>query len=79
MSGHDCKHEVEIATIKIHVERMAVDVADIKKCLITGNGVAPMTVRVAKVEQTIGAGVWLAGVIVVAMIGLLFDLARRMI
>jgi hypothetical protein len=77
MSDHECKHEVDIATIKIHAENTARDVADIKKCLLIGNGTPAMVTRMAKVEQITGAGVWLAGVVVVALVGLAVAVIKK--
>jgi hypothetical protein len=77
--SHECKHEVDLALIRTHSENTAKDVAEIKKCLLIGNGVPAMTTRIAKIEQIVNGGLWLAGAIVLSVIGLLFDLARRMI
>ena len=68
--SHDCQHEVDWATIKLHVENSARDIADIKKCLLVGNGTPAMTTRMAKVEQIADAGRWLAGVVITAIVGL---------
>lgn len=68
--NHACTHEADIATLLSESRATRSDVADIKKCLITGNGVPAMTVRMARVEQITGAAVWFAGVVIVALLGL---------
>ena len=73
-----CNKEADIAVIKSDVSGMRSDVADIKKCLL-GNGVPGLTTRTAKLEQAQTAALWFAGIIIVAIVGLAFDLFKRMI
>lgn len=77
MSEHViCNKEADIAVIKSTVAAMSSDLSDIKHSLM-GNGQPGLNTRTAKIEQVVSAGIWLAGVIVVAVIGLFVDLMRR--
>ncbi len=71
-----CNKEADIAVIKSDVSGIKSDVSDIKHSIL-GNGQPGLATRTAKLEQAVGAGVWLAGVVVIAVIGLFVDLLRR--
>ena len=70
-----CNKEADIATIKSGVETMGKDISEIKAHLV-GNGTPGLITRAAKLEQIASAGIWLAGVVVVAIIGLFVDAIR---
>ena len=70
-----CNKEADIAVIKDGVGRMEADIASIKAHLV-GNGTPGLITRTAKIEQVVSAGIWLAGVVVVAIIGLFVDSIR---
>jgi len=71
-----CNKEADIAVIKSDVSGIKSDVAAIKSSIL-GNGHPGLTTRTANLEQTVRAGVWLAGVVVVAVVGLVVDFLRR--
>ena len=71
-----CNKEADIAVIKSDVAGIKIDVSAIRNSIL-GNGHPGLTTRTANLEQTVKAGVWLAGVVVVAIIGLFVDMIRR--
>lgn len=71
MSAHECKHEADVATLLSESKATRSDVAEIKKCLITGNGVPAMTVRVAKLEQIAAGLIWVTTAVVGSFLGIL--------
>ena len=71
-----CNKEADIAVIKATVSAIERDVLTIKTSIV-GNGHPGLSTRTANLEQTVKAGVWLVGVVVVAVIGLFVDFLRR--
>ena len=73
-----CNKEADIAVIKNDVATIRSDMSAIKSSII-GNGVPGLMTRTAKLEQLAGGAVWLAGVMVVTVLGLIVDFVRRVI
>lgn len=77
MAAHDCKHEGDIAVLVSESRATRLDVADIKKVLVTGNGVPPMTVRMAKIEQVAAILIWVSTIVSGSVLGLIIAAVWR--